>query len=285
MDLELKFRREELEDFHSVIFNLILFSECGHLACLLAFSLTAACLNSGDIICLCCKNSYFCEVDGHVKCEKWIRDDNNRSEEWKATWWLNRLIGRKKKVAVDWPYPFAEGKLFVLTISAGLEGYHVSVDGRHVTSFPYRTVGSLILSSTSGGMHEYLTCLCYIHISQGFALEDATGLSINGDVDVHSIFAASLPTSHPSFAPQMHLELLPQWKAPPLHNVNVDLFIGILSAGNHFAERMAVRKSWMQHRLIKSSHVVARFFVALVKDLCIFYTQIMIKKTIITWCF
>ncbi|KAK7407319.1 hypothetical protein VNO78_09135 [Psophocarpus tetragonolobus] len=175
-------------------------------------------------------------VDGQVKCEKWIRDDNNRSEEWKATWWLNRLIGQKKKVTVDWPYPFAEGKLFVLTISAGLEGYHVSVDGRHVTSFPYRT---------------------------GFALEDATGLSINGDVDVHSIFAASLPTSHPSFAPQMHLELIPQWKAPPLHDVNVELFIGILSAGNHFAERMAVRKSWMQHKLIKSSHVVARFFVAL----------------------
>lgn len=80
---------------------------------------------------------------------------------------------------------------------------------------------------------------------------------------MHSIFAASLPSSHPSFAPQMHLELLPQWKAPPLLNVNVELFIGILSAGNHFAERMAVRKSWMQHKLIKSSNVVARFFVAL----------------------
>ncbi|MED6111996.1 Hydroxyproline O-galactosyltransferase galt6 [Stylosanthes scabra] len=175
-------------------------------------------------------------VDGQVKCEKWIRDDDSRSEEWKATWWLNRLIGRKKEVSIDWPYPFAEGKLFVLTISAGLEGYHISVDGRHVTSFPYRT---------------------------GFVLEDATGLSINGDIDVHSIFAASLPTSHPSFAPQMHLEMIPQWKAPPLLDPNVELFIGILSAGNHFAERMAVRKSWMQHKLIKSSLVVARFFVAL----------------------
>ena len=101
--------------------------------------------------------------------------------------------------------------------------------------------------------------------SQGFSLEDSTGLSIKGDVDVHSIYAASLPTSHPSFAPQMHLELLPQWKAPPLVHVNVELFIGILSAGNHFAERMAVRKSWMQHKLIKSSNVVSRFFVALVR--------------------
>jgi hypothetical protein len=50
----------------------------------------------------------------------------------------------------------------------------------------------------------------------------------------------------------------------------VELFIGILSAGNHFAERMAVRKSWMQHKLIKSSHVVARFFVALVRVIASF---------------
>lgn len=175
-------------------------------------------------------------VDNQVKCENWIQDDEDRSEESKSLWWLNRLIGRTKKVTFDWPYPFAEGKLFVLTLSAGLEGYHVNVGGRHVTSFPYRT---------------------------GFTLEDATGLSLNGDVDVHSIFAASLPTSHPSSAPQRLLEMSDKWRAPPLANGPVELFIGILSAGNHFAERMAVRKSWMQHKLIKSSNVVARFFVAL----------------------
>lgn len=84
--------------------------------------------------------TYTCSVDGQVKCEKWIRDDDDHSEESKATWWLNRLIGRTKKVTVDWPYPFSEGKLFVMTLSAGLEGYHVNVDGRHITSFPYRTV-------------------------------------------------------------------------------------------------------------------------------------------------
>ncbi|THG20765.1 hypothetical protein TEA_003839 [Camellia sinensis var. sinensis] len=175
-------------------------------------------------------------VDGQVKCEKWIRGDSNRTEELKAKWWLNRLIGRTKKVTVDWPFPFAEGKLFILTLSAGLEGYHVNVDGRHATSFPYRT---------------------------GFALDDATGLSLNGDVDLQSIFAGSLPTTHPSFAPQRILEMSSRWQAPPLPDGPVELFIGILSAGNHFAERMAVRRSWMQHRLIKSSNVVARFFVAL----------------------
>jgi hypothetical protein len=171
-----------------------------------------------------------------VKCEKWIRDDDDRSEESKTIWWLNRLIGRTKKVTVDWPFPFAEDKLFVLTLSAGFEGYHVNVDGRHVTSFPYRT---------------------------GFALEDATGLSLNGDIDIHSLFAASLPTSHPSFAPQKLLDMSNKWKAPPLPVGPVKMFIGILSAGNHFAERMAVRKSWMQHKLIQTSAVVARFFVAL----------------------
>ncbi|KAJ6418351.1 hypothetical protein OIU84_001679 [Salix udensis] len=176
-------------------------------------------------------------VDDQVKCEKWIRDDDDDiSEESKATWWLNRLIGRTKKVTFDWPFPFAEEKMFVLTLSAGLEGYHVNVDGRHVTSFPYRT---------------------------GFTLEDATGLAVTGDIDVHSVFAASLPSNHPSFSPQRHLQMSKRWKAPSLSVGSVELFIGVLSAGNHFAERMAVRKSWMQHRLIKSSNVVARFFVAL----------------------
>ncbi|XP_050237403.1 hydroxyproline O-galactosyltransferase GALT6-like [Mercurialis annua] len=175
-------------------------------------------------------------VDGQVKCEKWLRDDDGNLEESKATWWLNRLIGRKKKISYTWPFPFAEGKIFVLTISAGLEGYHITVDGRHVTSFPYRT---------------------------GFVLEDATGLYLNGDIDVHSVFAASLPSSHPSFAPQQHLEMFKKWQAPQMLDEKVELFIGILSAGNHFAERMAARKTWMQHKLIRSSKVVARFFVAL----------------------
>lgn len=90
-------------------------------------------------------------------------------------------------------------------------------------------------------------------------------MALNGDIDVHSIYAASLPTSHPSYAPEKQLTFQTIWKAPVLPDGPVELFIGILSAGNHFAERMAVRKSWMQHEKIKSSRVVARFFVALVR--------------------
>ncbi|RID51519.1 hypothetical protein BRARA_H02174 [Brassica rapa] len=171
-------------------------------------------------------------VDGEVKCERWKRDDES-----KKTWWLKRLMGGRKKIKHDWPYPFEGGKLFVLTLRAGMEGYHISVNGRHITSFFYRT---------------------------GFVLEDATGLAVKGNIDVHSIYASSLPSRNPSFAPQKHLEMQSIWKAPALlPEKPVELFIGILSAGNHFAERMAVRKSWMQHRLVRSSNVVARFFVAL----------------------
>jgi hypothetical protein len=136
---------------------------------------------------------------------------------------------------VDQPYPFAEGKQFVLSIIAGLEGYHINVDGRHVASFPYRT---------------------------GYSLEDATGLSLKGELDVESISASYLPNSPPSFTPQRYLEMSEQWKASPLPTESVELFIGILSASNHFAERMAVRKSWMISTR-RSTNAVARFFVAL----------------------
>lgn len=101
-------------------------------------------------------------VDGLLKCEKWIRDDDDHSEESKASWWLNRLIGRTKKVSIDWPYPFAEGKLFVLTLSAGLEGYHVTVDGRHITSFPYRTVSNNMHPHNLIVNVHYLALLVYI---------------------------------------------------------------------------------------------------------------------------
>ena len=55
----------------------------------------------------------------------------------------NRVAGQSSRGLIDWPYPFVEGELFALTISSGLEGYHVQVDGRHVASFPYRVVSNV----------------------------------------------------------------------------------------------------------------------------------------------
>ncbi|KAF5203645.1 Hydroxyproline o-galactosyltransferase [Thalictrum thalictroides] len=175
-------------------------------------------------------------VDGFPRCEKWTRTDVVGSKESKTTSWFKRFVGREQKPEVTWPFAFVEGRLFVLTVRAGVEGYHISVGGRHVTSFPYRT---------------------------GFTLEDATGLAIKGDVDVHSVYATSLPVSHPSFSLQRVLEMSKMWKASPLPSNPIRLFIGVLSATNHFAERMAVRKTWMQSAAVRSSNVVVRFFVAL----------------------
>lgn len=182
------------------------------------------------------KNDEDMLVDGYARCEKWMRNDIVDAKESKTTSWFNRFIGREQKPEVTWPFPFVEGGLFILTLRAGVDGYHINVGGRHISSFPYRT---------------------------GFTLEDATGLAIKGDVDVHQVYATSLPTSHPSFSPKRVLEMSEKWKAHPLTERPVRLFVGVLSATNHFAERMAIRKTWMQSAAIKSSDVVARFFVAL----------------------
>ena len=107
---------------------------------------------------------------------------------------------------------------------------------------------------------------------------------VKGDVDVHSVFATSLPTSDPSFSPQRVLELSETWKASALPKHAVRLFVGVLSASNHFAERMAVRKTWMQAATIKSSDVVVRFFVALVRLLPFFFFGMSMEKCVIPCC-
>ncbi|TQD85353.1 hypothetical protein C1H46_029095 [Malus baccata] len=167
-------------------------------------------------------------VDGFERCEKWMRNDmvDLKESKTKTTSWFKRFIGREQKPEITWPFPFTEGRLFILTIRAGVDGFHVSVGGRHLTSFPYR---------------------------MGFTLQDATGLAIKGDVDVHSVYATSLPTSHPSFSPQRVLEMAEKWKARPLPKSPIRLFIGVLSATNHFAERMANPRKEVNHMLKKEA--------------------------------
>lgn len=79
-------------------------------------------------------------VDGLVTCEEWSKNIDDASEELKRLWLRNRVAGKNNRNWLHWPYPFLEEEMFVLTLSAGLEGYHFHVDGKHVTSFPYRVV-------------------------------------------------------------------------------------------------------------------------------------------------
>jgi hypothetical protein len=46
-------------------------------------------------------------------------------------------MGRSEKGTLEWRYPFSEGHLFILNLRAGADGFHLSVDGRHISSFPY----------------------------------------------------------------------------------------------------------------------------------------------------
>ncbi|GJP65548.1 hypothetical protein CLOP_g22426 [Closterium sp. NIES-67] len=189
-------------------------------------------------------------VDGQRRCEKWSRDKVRTEEDQermdsadgtpldteKLSGWQRQVMKQAdKELTEEWPFPFHEDRLFVLVVRAGWEGFHVSVDGNHVASFQYRS---------------------------GNPLEEATAVSISGTILLKSFVATSLPLSPPLRTAD--LEASESLKAPPLRrDANVSMFIGILSATNHFAERTAVRKTWLQHPQIRSGEVAARFFLAL----------------------
>ena len=40
-------------------------------------------------------------------------------------------------------FPFKQGYLAIATLRVGLEGIHMTVDGKHITSFAYRAVNFL----------------------------------------------------------------------------------------------------------------------------------------------
>ena len=86
-----------------------------------------------------------------MKCEKWARSEDERLEMSKSTRRFRRLTAQTS-MSTESRYPFVEGELFVLTLTAGTQGYHIDVDGRHITSFAYRVVSrnKLFLTLTYG---------------------------------------------------------------------------------------------------------------------------------------
>jgi hypothetical protein len=66
----------------------------------------------------------------------------------------NSMVGREEKRAINSKqhlnakkdehpstyFPFKQGHLAISTLRIGLEGIHMTVDGKHVTSFPYKAV-------------------------------------------------------------------------------------------------------------------------------------------------
>lgn len=132
-------------------------------------------------------------------------------------------------------YPFLEGNPFTATLWAGIEGFHMTVNGRHETSFAYREK-----------LEPWLV----------------SGVNVIGGVDTISILAKGLPVSN-DFNLGDDVEHL---KAPLTPKKRLVMLIGVFSTGNNFERRMALRKSWMQYEAVRSGEVAVRFFIGLDKN-------------------
>lgn len=84
-----------------------------------------------------------------------------------------------------------------------------------------------------------------------------------GGLDVLSALANGLPVSEdPDLVVQVQ-----QLKAPLVSKRRLFMLVGVFSTGNNFERRMALRRSWMQYKAIRSSDVAVRFFIGLVSDI------------------
>ncbi|GMI99237.1 galactosyltransferase1 [Hibiscus trionum] len=164
------------------------------------------------------------------KIENWRPATNESSG---ISLWSSRVENRTRSR----PYfPFKLGYLSVMTLRVGEEGFHMTIDGKHITSFAYRQ-----------GLEPWLV----------------NEVRIFGDMKLTSVLASGLPTSEEL----EHIDDLDALRVVPLKPHHpLDLFIGVFSTANNFKRRMAVRRTWMQYPAVKSATVAVRFFVGLHKN-------------------
>lgn len=132
-------------------------------------------------------------------------------------------------------FPFVEGSPFTATLWVGLEGFHMTVNGRHETSFKYRE-----------NLEPWLV----------------NKVRVTGGVSIFSAIAKGLPASE-------DLDLIAdveQLTAPALPKRRLALLVGIFSTGNNFERRMALRRSWMQYEAVRSGNVAVRFIIGFHKN-------------------
>ncbi|KAG2659333.1 beta-1,3-galactosyltransferase GALT1-like isoform X2 [Panicum virgatum] len=135
-------------------------------------------------------------------------------------------------------FPFKQGYLAIATLRVGLEGIHMTVDGKHITSFAYRA-----------GLEPWFV----------------TEVRISGDFKLVSAIASGLPTSED--LENSNIEMLKSSPVPA--GKDVDLLIGIFSTANNFKRRMVIRRTWMQYDAVRQGAVAVRFFVGLHTNLMV----------------
>ncbi|GAB4859040.1 hypothetical protein Ancab_010508 [Ancistrocladus abbreviatus] len=131
-------------------------------------------------------------------------------------------------------FPFVEGSPFTATLWVGLEGLHMTVNGRHETSFKYR---------------------------ENLEPWWGSGVKVSGGVTLFSAIAKGLPVSE-----DLDLVDAEQLKAPPILKKRLVLLVGVFSTGNNFQRRMALRRSWMQYYAVRSGEVAVRFIIGFHKN-------------------
>lgn len=178
------------------------------------------------------------KVDGLWKCNEQVESSNGHSENLNSSRYSegeNSTYHSGNHGHVSATSPFLEGNPFTATLWVGLEGFHMTVNGRHETSFAYREK-----------LEPWLV----------------TGVKVAGGVNLISVLAKGLPVSED--IDTVDIEYL---KAPPLASKKrLVLLIAVFSTANNFQRRLALRKSWMQYEAIRSGVVAVRFFTGLHKN-------------------
>ncbi|KZV58649.1 putative beta-1,3-galactosyltransferase 16 [Dorcoceras hygrometricum] len=126
---------------------------------------------------------------------------------------------------------FVEGNPFTASLWVGSEGFHMTVNGRHETSFAHR--------------HKLEPWL-------------VNRVNVTGGLTIMSLLAKGLPVTE-----DVDLADAQNLKAPSLSTKKVALLIGVFSAANNFERRMAIRRTWMKYDSINSGDVAVRFFIGL----------------------
>ncbi|CAN0915622.1 Hydroxyproline O-galactosyltransferase GALT3 [Linum grandiflorum] len=175
------------------------------------------------------------KVDGLVKCNEEVigsttKENHNASRPAGDA----AANSSRESVHTDANLPFVERNLVAATLWLGPEGFHMTVNGRHETSFAFR---------------------------EKLEPWSVSRVKVSGSFDVLSALAKGLPVpeDHDLVADIEHL------KAPPSGKKRLVMLVGVFSTGNNFQRRMALRKTWMQYEAVRSGKVAVRFFIGLHK--------------------
>ncbi|KAL7120086.1 hypothetical protein ACP275_02G101600 [Erythranthe tilingii] len=178
------------------------------------------------------------QVDGLVKCNTqmvYITAENTLNASHPA----NRKLANVSEGSIHTSdtFHFVEGNPFTATLWAGDQGFHMTVNGRHETSFAYRN-----------RLEPWLV----------------NRVNVKGGLTIVSILAKGLPVTE-----DLNLVIdAQQVKASSFITTNKRLImlIGVFSSGNNFERRMAIRRTWVQFDVVRLDDEVVRFFIGLHKN-------------------